>query len=246
MEIYNGSDIQVQSKVDDSPLTNADLKANAIICDSLTQMYPGIPIVSEENKAVDYETRKDYSYFWCVDPIDGTKEFIKRNGMFTINIGLCYKNQPIFGVVDCPALHNGRKTYYGLVTESVARCNSDDICVAEFSPTDCGLVIVASASHMSEETQRFIDNYPGATLKSLGSSLKLLMIAEGSAHIYPRMAPTCEWDTCAAHAVVAAAGGQVLQYVDGKVMEELPVVYNKENPLNPYFVVYGKRKTHNL
>mmetsp|Transcript_18472 Transcript_18472/g.24409 ORF Transcript_18472/g.24409 Transcript_18472/m.24409 type:complete len:323 (-) Transcript_18472:377-1345(-) len=250
MEIYkDDSEWDVKMKADDSPLTQADLAANKIICEKLTAKYPSIPIISEENKMEDYSKRKDYKYFFLVDPLDGTKEFIKRNGQFTVNIGLCEGNKPVLGVVRCPGLDIA-ETYSGVVGEGANVEDDADrypasIRCKAFSEEDEGLKIVASLSHSNKETEDFIKKYKGATTTSMGSSLKLLLVAKGEAHIYPRIAPTSEWDTCAAHAIVLAAGGEVLQHEGGQPCDHMkPLVYNKENILNPYFVVYGKRKSN--
>lgn len=258
MEIYNGPDFESKiqdPKSDGSPLTQADLAANKIICDGLTKLYPSIPIVSEENKAIPYSTRKDWTVFWCVDPLDGTKEFIKRNGQFTVNIGLCENGTPVAGVVYCPALEVP-VMYKGIVCSppavreetsgagaSAGYDSFKAIKAAQFDERDSGLTIVASASHNTPETDAFISKYNNPKKKSMGSSLKLLMVAEGSAHVYPRLAPTSEWDTCAAHAIVLCSGGKVVQAAGGEDCQPgSPVVYNKENPLNPFFIVYGNIK----
>lgn len=216
---------------------------------------PHIPIVSEENKQVSFDIRKKYQYSWCVDPLDGTKEFIKRNGQFTVNIALIENGTPILGVVQVPV---SGKVYYaakgqGAFVKEGANAPAKQIHVKEFLMNSEGLTIVGSASHSSAATSEFVSQFQNPTFEQLGSSLKLLMVAEGEAHIYPRLAPTCEWDTAAAHAIVTEAGGVVLQAgaCDNKgnaledwkdvLAKEMPVVYNKEHPLNPYFVVYGKR-----
>ena len=216
---------------------------------------PHVPIVSEENKQVSYDVRKNYQYSWCVDPLDGTKEFIKRNGQFTVNIALLQNDTPILGVVQVPV---SGKVYYaakgqGAFVKDGPDAPARQIHVQEFSHDSEGLTIVGSASHSSAATTEFVSQYKNPTFQQLGSSLKLLMVAEGAAHMYPRLAPTCEWDTAAAHAIVTEAGGVVLQAgaCDSKgapledwkqaLAKERPVVYNKEHPLNPYFVVYGKR-----
>jgi 3'(2'), 5'-bisphosphate nucleotidase len=213
--------------------------------------------VSEENRQVDFETRKNYQYSWCVDPLDGTKEFIKRNGQFTVNIALIENDTPILGVVQVPVTG---KVYYaakgqGAFVKDGAQATPKQIHAAKFSMDSEGLTIVGSASHNSEATTEFVSRFQNPKFEQLGSSLKLLMVAEGAAHMYPRLAPTCEWDTAAAHAIVSEAGGVVLQAgkCDNKgvaledwkevLQKELPVVYNKEHPLNPYFVVYGARTT---
>ena len=278
MEIYNAPDFGDKikdPKADGSPLTVADLEANKIIVAGLTKLYPSIPIITEEEISADYAARKNWAYFWCVDPLDGTKEFIKRNGEFTVNIGLVAKDTPIAGVVYCPALdppvmYKGNKFNADGSSggppvkeecDAVGGAAGYDSFKAIFPKTFCeddeGLVLVASASHNSPETDAFCAKYRNHTRVSKGSSLKLLMVAEGSAHIYPRLAPTMEWDTCAAQAIVECAGGKVVQVAGHKKLDGespeccepgQPVKYNKENLLNPYFVVYGnlqirKKKT---
>jgi len=246
-----------------SPATQADLQATEVICKMLEELDEGIPVVIEENKMESYEKREKYEYFWCCDPLDGTKEFIKRNGQFTINIGLIYKDTPVFGVVYVPALdvmyYGGTLGNYGSWKKTSKTAIPERLQVATFSRSDDNLTIVASASHSNKETKDFISKFNNPTLKSMGSSLKLLLVAEGSAHCYPRLAPTCEWDTAAAHAIVNAAGGCVLiadviyeKYENGKPMGLVdnpdggkPVQYNKEISLNPYFVVWGNVKEPN-
>jgi 3'(2'),5'-bisphosphate nucleotidase len=252
MEIYNQDteNWNVQDKSDNSPLTRADLAANEYICAKLREKYPSISIILEEIKNSEFEERKDWEAFFCVDPLDGTKEFLKRNGQFTVNIGLCHRNYPVMGVVNVPAMEPPT-TYYG--TNLVGAFKEDDadrypveIRCAEFSEDEANLSLVASLSHSNQATEDFIAKYKDPQLKSMGSSLKLLLVAEGEAHIYPRLAPTCEWDTCASQAIVEAAGGEVLQHEGNEGQEECEhgerVRYNKRNLLNPYFTVYGKRR----
>jgi len=263
MEIYNAPNFEEKikdPKADGSPLTMADLAANDIICSGLRKLYPGIPIISEEIKNADYATRKNWAYFWCIDPLDGTKEFIKRNDEFTVNIGLCKAigggaagGEPVLGVVYCPALsppvmYKGVKGDGPPVKEECDAVGSKagydsfkTISPRVFRESDPNLVVVASKSHNSPETEAFVAKYKTPRRVSKGSSLKLLMVAEGSAHVYPRLAPTSEWDTCAAQAIVECAGGRVLQHSGGQPCDEgEPVRYNKPNLLNPFFVVYGK------
>lgn len=256
MKIYHSevSRWEVELKSDASPLTRADREANKVICDALRRLTPHIPIVSEENPMEPFDVRKQYQYFWMVDPLDGTKEFIKRNGEFTVNIALVQGNTPVIGVVYVPCQS---KTYWAVkgkgswvrdaTTQRKISCKT-------FGFEDPGLTIVASASHLSKETQEFVQLFKEPAFKQMGSSLKLLMVAEGVADIYPRLAPTCEWDTAAADIIVREAGGVVLQagLCDDKgnaledwkdvLLLEKPVVYNKEKVLNPFFVVFGKRK----
>jgi 3'(2'), 5'-bisphosphate nucleotidase len=191
-----------------------------------------IPIMSEENKEVDYATRKDWEYYWCIDPIDGTKEFIKKNGEFTVNIALIHKNTPILGVVYAPALGD----IYSAKKGEGAFKNSHKLPLHVNNTPEKSLHVVASKSHLSEETQTFIDEIAKTTENieqvSKGSSLKLCMVAEGEADVYPRLAPTMEWDTAAADAVVRESGKMTYQF-----KTKTPVVYNKENLLNPWFIV---------
>ncbi len=232
MEIYS-RDFTVDYKDDKSPLTEADTRSNEIICSALTQLYPTIPILSEENKAAPYSERKNWEYFWLIDPIDGTKEFIKKNGEFTVNIALIHKNTPVLGVVYAPALGD----MYRAKKDEGAYKNGQKLPLKTNATPEKKLFVVASKSHLSEETQAFIDALESDNIEqvSKGSSLKLCMVAEGSADIYPRLAPTMEWDTGAADAVVREAGKMTYQFESNE-----PMIYNKENLLNPWFVVKGK------
>jgi len=251
MAIYV-QNFSVEYKEDKSPLTQADLKANEIICSRLKNLYPNIPIMSEENEQVSYEIRRNWDYYWCIDPIDGTKEFIKKNGEFTVNIALIYKNSPVLGVVYAPALH---ELYYakkgqGAFKEVLSAQNSvfsvQKLPLRQNSNTAKNISVVASKSHLSSETQEFIDNLElnteHLTLISKGSSLKLCMVATGEADIYPRLAPTMEWDTAAADAIVREAGKMTYQYHSKFNIKnsslEVPLVYNKEELLNSWFVVF--------
>lgn len=246
MEIYDKptDDWALQTKSDDSPLTKADLSANSVICDFLKANYPEIPIMTEEAKVDDYSFRTNWKSYWCIDPLDGTKEFIKRNGEFTVNIALMETGsdspdaKPVLGVVFAPALN---RCYYavkgtGAFSDRDGSCTS--MTVKEFSESDEGLVLVCSRSHLDERTQAFLDKFTGATTKSMGSSLKFMLVADGEAHIYPRLAPTMEWDTAASQIVVEEAGGEVINAETNE-----PLSYNKERLRNPYFYVYGKRLT---
>jgi len=229
MEIYQ-KDFSIEYKDDKSPLTEADIKSNEIICEALIQLYPNIPILSEENKMVSYEERKNWDYFWLIDPIDGTKEFIKKNGEFTVNIALIREDRPVLGVVYAPVLDEMYSAKEGFGAFKNGR--KLPFSTNEFPKEK--LRVVASKSHLSEETQQFIDNLNTKKVVqvSKGSSLKLCMVAEGVADIYPRLAPTMEWDTAAAHAVVLESKKEVIQF---KSRENL--VYNKKNLLNPWFLV---------
>lgn len=256
MAIYNSevSKWEVELKSDSSPLTRADKEANRIICDKLMDLSPHIPIVSEENKLLPYSTRKKFQYHWVVDPLDGTKEFLKRNGEFTVNIALVSQGEPVLGVVHVPCQN---KTYWAVKGKGAyvrTGKSQNRISCAEFSLDEPGLRLVASSSHLSPETEEFVSLFVSPEFMQVGSSLKLLMVAEGAAHIYPRLAPTCEWDTAAADIIVREAGGVVLQAgkCDDKgraledwksvLVKEEEVVYNKESMLNPFFIVFGRRK----
>jgi 3'(2'), 5'-bisphosphate nucleotidase len=229
MEIYK-RDFSIEYKDDKSPLTEADIKANEIICSKLQELYPNIPIMSEENKQTVYETRKNWEYYWCIDPIDGTKEFIKKNDEFTINIALIHKDTPVLGVVYAPAIDEMYKAKQG---EGSFKNNEKLPLYANETP-EKKLSVVASKSHLSEETQEFINNLQAENIEqvSKGSSLKLCMVAEGIADIYPRLAPTMEWDTAAADAIVRESGKMTCQFENN-----IPMVYNKKDLLNPWFVV---------
>ena len=229
MKIY-AKDFSIEYKDDKSPLTDADTKSNEIICKALLGLYHEIPILSEENKNAEYQERKNWEYFWCIDPIDGTKEFIKKNGEFTVNIALIHKNTPVLGVVYAPALNE----MYTAKKGKGAFKNGQKLPLRVNNSPEEKLYVVASKSHLSEETQAYIDSLETKNIEqvSKGSSLKLCMVAEGIADIYPRLAPTMEWDTAAADAIVRESGKMTYQYELNK-----PVIYNKDNLLNPWFIV---------
>jgi 3'(2'), 5'-bisphosphate nucleotidase len=248
MQIY-AKDFNVEYKDDKSPLTEADILANEIICSALQKLYPSIPLMSEENKETPYEVRKNWEYYWCIDPIDGTKEFIKKNDEFTVNIALINKDTPVLGVVYAPALgelyhaKQGEGAYLSVVDSRWSIIDSKRLpCYKKDEDT---LNVVASKSHLSQETEEFIKNLATSGKKlstiSKGSSLKLCMVATGEADIYPRLAPTMEWDTAAADAIVREAGKMTYQYqskcnIKDSTLED-SLCYNKENLLNPWFVV---------
>jgi len=227
MEIYD-RDFSIEYKDDKSPLTEADLASNDVIMQGLEKY--GIPIMSEEGKTIAYDDRKGWEYYWCIDPIDGTKEFIKKNGEFTVNIALIHNDTPILGVVYAPALGD----MYAAKKGSGAFKNREKLPLQSNPDLKAKMSVVASKSHLSEETQAFIDALDTKEIEqvSKGSSLKLCMVAEGEADIYPRLAPTMEWDTAAADAVVRESGKMTYQFENNT-----PVVYNKVDLLNPWFVV---------
>lgn len=230
MEVYGG-DFIVEEKEDRSPLTEADVKANEVICQALQTKWPEVPILSEENQMVDYEIRKNWDYFWLVDPLDGTKEFVKKNGEFTVNIALIKHQQPILGVVVAPALG---VSYWAKSGEGAFREKDSAVEQLPCESKKAGVIrVVSSRSHMSEETKKFIDGLNGKIdMVHMGSSLKLCLVAEGSADIYPRFAPTMEWDTAAAQAIVEEVGKTVIAWDGRKAL-----LYNKPDLHNPWFVV---------
>lgn len=243
LSVYNG-DFDFELKDDNSPLTKADQQANEVINSFLINTE--IPIISEENKQIDFDNRKDWNQCWIVDPLDGTKEFIKRNGEFTVNIALIENGAPKLGVIYVPVFNT---LYFGDVdlkqsfkyTISDFEVSIDEMISnaesLEASRVESDLIrVVGSRSHMNHETQAFIDNLKSANKQvsviSKGSSLKFCLVAEGQADVYPRFAPTMEWDTAAAHAICEASGISVIAQDTGK-----PLTYNKENLLNPWFLV---------
>lgn len=227
----------VETKADDSPLTRADRKANQIICDALKQLDPKFPIISEENKTIPYEERRHFDRAWLVDPLDGTKEFIKRNGEFTVNIALIYEQGLEMGVVYAPVLD---EMYYAVKGEGAwmeKGGKKERLEAPVFSMTDPGLKVVCSRSHLNDATQAFVDQLQDPDLVPKGSSLKFLLLARGEAHLYPRLAPTMEWDTGAAQMILEEAGGKVIQHGT-----ENPLQYNKKDLLNPQFIAYANQK----
>jgi len=231
MKIYN-QDFKVEYKADNSPLTQADKVANDIVEQGLSKLFKQIPILSEEGKRVSYKERVKWQYFWLVDPLDGTKEFIKKNGEFTVNIALIHKDSPVIGVVYAPALG----VCYWAQKGKGAFKDGKRLPLRQKS-NNCYKVVV-SRSHMSIETQDFIDRIITSQkleLVSIGSSLKICLIAEGEARVYPRMGPTMEWDTAAAHAIVNESGLSLKRYkYRGQPRKFL---YNKHNLTNDWFVV---------
>ena len=242
MEVY-ANDIDVEIKDDKSPLTQADKNANDVINSYLIDTK--IPIISEENRQLDYSQRKDWEFCWIVDPLDGTKEFIKRNGEFTVNIALIKNGNPLLGIIYVPVsktlyytLEDASKSYkIDLENENVSIDfifkNSTEIKPSE---NNSNLIrIVGSRSHLNEVTKEFISkigNNKKTEIVSKGSSLKFCLVAEGTADVYPRFAPTMEWDTAAGQAICQATGVNV---IDNNT--NLPLKYNKENLLNPHFLV---------
>ncbi|MEM6815540.1 MAG: 3'(2'),5'-bisphosphate nucleotidase CysQ [Bacteroidota bacterium] len=232
IKIYESGNFSVEAKADNSPLTVADKAAHEAIVSYLSRTE--IPILSEEGKYITYQKRKDWEYFWMVDPLDGTKEFVKKNGEFTVNIALVKDGAPILGVVYPPIL---KDLYWAIKSRGAYLEKAEKIVRLTTSKKDLSnsrLKVVASRSHMSEETKHYIDKLDHPEIVSKGSSLKFLMVASGEADLYPRFGPTMEWDTAAAHVIVTEAGGRVILQ-----NEATPLSYNKEDLLNPYFIVFS-------
>lgn len=243
LNIY-AQDFTVDTKADASPLTQADKNANEVINSFLEPT--GIPIISEENKQTDYAIRRTWARCWVVDPLDGTKEFIKRNGEFTVNIALVENGRPVLGVIYVPATMElyfaqvySRNAFKIIVSDENQSAAELIASATEIRPAEAPqhkIQVVGSRSHMSEETLAFMEElkkkHPVAEIVSKGSSLKFCLVAEGKAHVYPRFAPTMEWDTAAGQAICEAVG---LKVINKETNAELR--YNKENLLNPFFLV---------
>lgn len=254
LSIYDdpASDFEIERKADNSPLTIADRKAHEAIVAMLKDTP--FPILSEEGKHMNYEVRREWDTLWIVDPLDGTKEFIKRNGEFTVNIALVQNSVPVLGVIYVPVK---RELYFAIEgvgayksTGHIANIENDGMTLermiqkSEKMPSDetrDHFVIVASRSHLTSETEAYIadlkEKHGNVELISSGSSIKICLVAEGCANVYPRFAPTMEWDTAAGHAIARAAGMEVYQ-----VGKDEPLQYNKEDLLNPWFIVEPKRE----
>jgi 3'(2'), 5'-bisphosphate nucleotidase len=232
MEIY-ATAFSINEKDDNSPLTAADLAAHQTIVAGLQRLTPEIPVLSEESADISFAERSQWEYFWLVDPLDGTKEFIKRNGEFTVNIALIRGHDPVLGIVQVPV--TGQR-YLAAQGEGAFRQEPGETAQRiTVAPLQAGPVrIVGSRSHSGESLTAFMARLGEHTLVSIGSSLKFCLVAEGKADIYPRLGPTSEWDTAAAQCIVEEAGGRVVAISGSKL------IYNtKESLLNPHFLVYG-------
>lgn len=236
LEVYD-TNFSVEAKSDDSPLTAADRAAHECIVAGLTALTPDIPVLSEESQALPFAQRAAWTRYWLVDPLDGTKEFIKRNGEFTVNIALVRGQTPVLGVVFQPV---GDQLYWS--SEIIGAWKSSEggeavrLSGGEHYSAKGEVTVVASRSHLTDEVRDFIAALEAEGKKvefhSAGSSLKLCLVAEGAADVYPRLGPTMEWDTAAAHAIALGSGRQVNEHGTGEALR-----YNKENLLNPYFIV---------
>jgi 3'(2'), 5'-bisphosphate nucleotidase len=231
MTVY-ARDFDVSAKDDASPLTEADMAAHRLIVAGLQQLTPDIPVLSEESAQIDWAVRRQWSRYWLVDPLDGTREFIKRNGEFTVNIALIDGDAPVLGVVYAPALDELAFALRG--RGAFVRMGEDDVALTTRRPALAPLRVAASRSHRDARTQAALERMGEIECLGLGSSLKFLRIAEGRADVYPRFGPTSEWDTAAAQCVLEAAGGAVLG------MDGAPLRYNrKDSLLNPDFIALG-------
>lgn len=245
MEVYSG-DIEIEYKDDKSPLTIADKRSHEIIAAGLSaEPFRDTPFLSEEGKDIPFEEREKWEYFWIVDPLDGTKEFIKRNGEFTVNIALIYGERPVLGVIYLPAKEI---VYFAADGMGAYRAMSGDIRAGDsldalvkrstVLPVDrrkSSFTLVGSRSHATKELEKFVremgEKHGGIEFVPAGSSLKFCLVAEGKADVYPRFGPTMEWDTAAGQAIVHEAGGRVID-----METDEPLKYNKEKLLNPGFI----------
>lgn len=252
LSIYDDpkSDFQIEKKADNSPLTIADRKAHEAIMGYLR--HTPYPVLSEEGRHMPYAERSAWQRLWVVDPLDGTKEFIKRNGEFTVNIALVRCGVPVLGVIYLPVkreLYFAGEDFGAYKLSGITECGEASLeeltARAVRLPHACGggkFVIVASRSHLSPETEEYIERmkcaHSDVELISSGSSIKICLVAEGKADVYPRFAPTMEWDTAAGHAIARAAGMEVY-----RAGTDEPLEYNKEDLLNPWFIVEPLRKS---
>lgn len=236
MEIYDADDFEVKVKSDESPVTEADEAADAMISEALAEAFPDVLIVTEEQAASHAETAES---FLIVDPLDGTKEFVRRRGEFTVNIAWVEGGVPVRGVVYAPA--KGRLFYTTAAGQSVEESGALDpeapgetVPLEVSSPDNGALIVVASKSHRDQATDDYIAKYEVKDMTSAGSSLKFCLVATGEADLYPRLGRTMEWDTAAGHAVLSGAGGHVVRFDD-----HTPLVYGKAGYANPFFIAYA-------
>jgi 3'(2'), 5'-bisphosphate nucleotidase len=236
LDVYGRADFAVARKSDDSPLTEADQVAHRIITRELAELDDGIPILSEESLPAEHATRRSWPRYWLVDPLDGTKEFLKRNGEFTVNIALVDGHRAVLGAVHAPVLD---RLYSGLVGLGAWRSDAggapQPIAVRLSAATP--LRVVGSRSHATPELAAYLAGLPAHEITDMGSSLKICLVAEGAADVYPRLGPTSEWDTAAAQAILESAGGRMID------LAGRPLRYNsKDDLLNPYFLAFGDQR----
>jgi 3'(2'), 5'-bisphosphate nucleotidase len=233
LKIYRSSEFSVEDKEDNSPLTAADLASHHAIVDGLATLTPGIPVLSEESATLPYAERSRWARYWLVDPLDGTREFIKRNGEFTVNIALIEDGVPVLGVVHVPVTGTTYSAARGLgAFKQVAGAERQPVHVCPLGKGP--VMVVGSRSHRGSSLDGFLERLGEHEMVGMGSSLKLCLVAEGLADVYPRLGPTSEWDTAAAQCVVEQAGGFVT------TLDRKPLRYNaKDSLLNPFFLVFG-------
>ncbi|MBZ0113145.1 MAG: 3'(2'),5'-bisphosphate nucleotidase CysQ [Thermoanaerobaculia bacterium] len=229
LEVYDRGDAKVTLKEDRSPLTEADLASHRILVEGLQRLTPSVPVLSEESQSIPWSERRRWKSFWLVDPLDGTKEFIRRNGEFTVNVAWIEDGVPTLGVVGVPV---SKEVFFGGVGGSAYQGNGADPVplVCETYDGTSSLRVVTSRSHPSPEVEDFLARLAEPERISVGSSLKLCLLAQNRADLYPRLGPTMEWDIAAAHAVLVGAGG-LIATVEGE-----PLLYNKETLLSPWFI----------
>ena len=231
LDVY-GSEFTVDVKEDRSPLTEADRRAHRIIVTALAELTPGWPVLSEESPRADFDARQGWTTYWLVDPLDGTKEFIKRNGEFTINVALIEQRRPTLGAVRAPALG---VDYFGALTLGAWRQPDGGAreAIRASANASSPVRVVGSRSHRGASLDKLLARVGDYTMVPMGSSLKICLVAAGDADLYPRLGPTSEWDTAAAHAVLESAGGYLVD-LNGQRLD-----YNKGDILNPYFLAFG-------
>jgi len=234
LEIYNSADFGVEMKSDDSPLTKADLASHNVIAKGLQELTPDIPVLSEESASIAFAERQSWKKYWLVDPLDGTKEFIKKNGEFTVNIALIENGKSVVSVVYVPVQDISYTAALGYGAFKKSENQRQQIHVKK--PARNIPVVVGSRSHMSDDVKNYLQDLGTHELTSMGSSLKFCLVAEGKADLYPRLGLTSEWDTAAAQCIVEQAGGHVV------TLDNQALRYNtKESLLNPFFMVYGDK-----
>jgi 3'(2'), 5'-bisphosphate nucleotidase len=236
LEVYARADVAVARKSDDSPLTEADQVAHTIISGALERLSPRLPVLSEESLPADTATRRSWQRYWLVDPLDGTKEFLKRNGEFTVNIALIDDHRAVLGAVFAPVLD---RMYSGAADLGAWRADGGaaQTPIAVRADATAPLRVVGSRSHPSPELAAYLAALPEHEITDMGSSLKICLVAEGAADIYPRLGPTSEWDTAAAQAILESAGGRMID------LAGRPLRYNsKDGLLNPHFLAFGDQQ----
>lgn len=242
LEVYHDpSSFGVEQKADNTPITRADRASNEMICKALAAMTPEWPIISEENELPPFEARRHWQYCWVVDPLDGTKEFIRRNGDFCINIALVKEERAVLGIIYAPVTGQCFWAVQGIGAFEVLPEGEQRLHCASFGIDNAGLRILSSRSHFNTATQAWIGGLREPEFVNKGSAIKFGLLARGDADLYPRLGPTGEWDTAAGQIIVEEAGGAVLDFHTRQ-----PLRYNKENTLNPYFIACGALQTEKV